>query len=563
MKIQRLVATKPSSLSIRSALLVAGLVASTLCARPFAAEQLVVVQDGKAAAVQYAGPAWEQGAGGLAATGTARFLYAGKDLGGGDFHVTARLRLERVAGTAAAFVLDDSFVGFDGRGGKFFVEGPLFGGPARMLGAAGEWVKPNEAFTFEAIREKEITRFLIDNHEIYRKEQWDGPAGRVGFRPWRNRITLERFEIQGELIAPSPPPQPYGEPLFVSGQDGYDTYRIPALAVTTQGTVLAFCEGRKHSRGDSGDIDLLVKRSVDQGRTWSGQQVVWDDAGNTCGNPCAVVDRETGTVWLLSTWNRGDDGEGGIIAKTSKDTRRVFAIGSSDDGRTWSAPLQITADVKKSDWTWYATGPGGGLQMEYGPHAGRLVIPCDHIEADTKHYYSHLIYSDDHGKSWQLGGSTPAHQVNECEVVELAGGKLMLNMRNYDRSQKSRQMAVSEDGGLTWKDQRHDPALIEPICQAAIERFSWSGPTNRSVILFSNPASHRGRVNMTVRASFDEGRTWPASRVLHAGPSAYSDLAVLASGEIACLYEGGQSNPCETIVFANFPPSTLREESRP
>ena len=128
--------------------------------------------------------------------------------------------------------------------------------------------------------------------------------------------------------------EPEGQPLFVSGRDGYHTYRIPALAVSTSGTVLAFCEGRRNGGGDSGDIDLLLKRSKDGGTTWTPQQVVWDDAGNCCGNPCAVVDRGTGSIWLLSTWNRGDDHENQIIAQTSKDTRRVFVLRSDDDGAT-------------------------------------------------------------------------------------------------------------------------------------------------------------------------------------------------------------------------------------
>jgi hypothetical protein len=229
---------------------------------------------------------------------------------------------------------------------------------------------------------------------------------------------------------------------------------------------------------------------------------------------------------------------------------------SSDDGLTWSQPEEITADVKEKDWTWYATGPGSGIQIQHGPHKGRLVIPCDHIEAGTKHYYSHIIYSDDSGKTWQLGGSTPKHQVNECEVVELPGGRLMLNMRNYDRSRKSRQVAISDDGGMTWKDQRFETILIEPICQAAIERYSWPGKESQSIIFFSNPASNKGRVNMTLRASFDEGRTWPAKKVLHTGPSAYSDLAVLRNGEIACLYEAGEAHPYQSIVFASLPASS-------
>ena len=216
-------------------------------------------------------------------------------------------------------------------------------------------------------------------------------------------------------------------------------------------------------------------------------------------------------------------------------------------------PQEITADVKQDDWTWYATGPGSGIQIQHGPHKGRLVIPCDHIEADTKYYYSHVVYSDDHGTSWRLGGWTPAHQVNECEVVELPGGQLMLNMRNYDRAKRNRQVAVSDDGGLTWKDQRFDLALIEPICQAAIERYSWPRTAAAASSCSATRPAKTGRVNLTVRASFDEGQTWKASQVLHAGPSAYSDLAVLADGQIACLYEAGATHPYESIMFAGFP----------
>ena len=343
-----------------------------------------------------------------------------------------------------------------------------------------------------------------------------------------------------------------GEQLFVSGQDGYHTYRIPALAVSTQGTVLAFCEGRKTSSSDTGDIDLVLKRSSDNGRTWSRQQVVWDDAGNTCGNPCAVVDRDTGTIWLLTTWNDGGDREGKIINLTSKDTRRVYVTCSKDDGLSWGKPKEITSDVKLTNWTWYATGPGSGIQIEHGLCKGRLIIPCDHVASGTDNYDSHIIYSDNHGMNWKLGGSAPDHKVNECEVVELTGGKIMLNMRNYDRPRKSRQVAISDDGGLTWKDQRHDEVLIEPVCQAAIDRYRWSDDAGDGVILFSNPASVSGRVNMTVRASYDDGRSWPGALVLHAGPSGYSDLAVLANGKIACLYECGQVSFRESIVFTSL-----------
>ena len=330
--------------------------------------------------------------------------------------------------------------------------------------------------------------------------------------------------------------------LWKSGQGGYKSYRIPALAVTKNGTVLAFCEGRRAGAGDSGAIEILVRRSTDNGASWSAQQVVWADTGNTCGNPAPVVDLQTGTLWLLLTWNRGDDKESQIIAQTSRDTRRVFVTSSVDEGVTWATPKEITTDTKLPEWTWYATGPGAGIQLV----SGRLVIPCDHIEAKTKRYFSHVIYSDDHGVSWKLGGRTPRDLVNECAVIERRDGSLLLNMRSYDPFSRARQVAVSHDGGLTWTDQRPDFSLIEPICQASIRR------ADKKTILFSNPASRAGRKNLTVRASSDEGKTWERRLTLHAGPSAYSDLALLKKNMLACLYECGEKGPNDTITLARF-----------
>ncbi len=357
--------------------------------------------------------------------------------------------------------------------------------------------------------------------------------------------------VSASSLAQAPAEAPAVD-VFAAGQDGYHTHRIPSLLVTGKGTVLAFAEGRKGGASDTGNIDLRMRRSTDGGRTWEPAATVWDDGPNTCGNPCPVVDRETGTIWMLMTWNRGDDNEPHIIAQTSHDTRRVFVSRSTDDGLTWTAPREITTDVKLPGWTWYATGPGAGIQLEHGPKRGRMVIACDHIEAGTGHYRSHVVYSDDHGATWKLGGSTPGHQVNECEVAELSDGRLLLNMRNYDRSQRTRQQAVSVDGGMTWTGQSHVAELADPICQASLRRLSWAGEGRQSVLLFANPASTR-RERMTLRASLDEGGTWPLSRLVDARPSAYSSLAVLKDGRIGLLYEVGEKGPYERIVFRGLP----------
>lgn len=334
--------------------------------------------------------------------------------------------------------------------------------------------------------------------------------------------------------------------LYRSGDGGYQCFRIPAIVTTTLGTLLAFAEGRKVGCGDAGDIDLVVKRSMDGGKTWSGLIVVADDGANTCGNPSPVVDRETGRIILLSTWNLGTDHEPDIINGTSQDTRRVFIRFSTDDGTTWSTGREITPEVKRPDWTWYATGPVNGIQMHTGKFRGRLITPCDHIEAGTKKYFSHTIHSDDGGLTWVLGGTTPADQVNECTVAELPDGTLLLNMRNYS-SVRIRQTSTSTDGGASWSELRGDTTLVEPVCQASLIRCDYRD--RKPFLAFSNPASPISRTNMTVRLSYDRGKTWPSKRVVHSGPSAYSNLVVLPNGNLACLFEAGVKSPYEGIVF--------------
>lgn len=321
--------------------------------------------------------------------------------------------------------------------------------------------------------------------------------------------------------------------VFFSGDDGYHTYRIPSLIATPKGALLALCEGRKNGPADDGDIDLVMKRSEDGGETWSQQLLVHEEGGNapiTIGNPCPVVDYETGA----------------IILTFCKNNREVFVTKSSDDGRSWSEPEEITADVKKPGWDWYATGPGHGIQLKFGPHLGRLVVPCDHRETGKRESRSHVFFSDDYGETWTLGGAAEL-LTNECEVVELVDGRLLLSMRNYHGKQQ-RAFCISEDGGASWSKPELQHDVFCPVCQASIHRHT-ATPRNR--ILYSGPGGP-GRTNLKIRTSFDEGGEWPASRLLFDGPAGYSDLAVLDDGMIGCLFEGGTRDYRETIRFAKF-----------
>ncbi|MBT7304326.1 MAG: exo-alpha-sialidase [Victivallales bacterium] len=334
--------------------------------------------------------------------------------------------------------------------------------------------------------------------------------------------------------------------LWTSGK-GSHTYRIPALAKTTKGTLLAFCEARREGRSDAGNIDMVTRRSTDGGQTWGEDIVVWDDAGNTCGNPCPVIDQETGTIHLLMTWNLGADHERLICDGTAKDTRRVYVARSTDDGLTWTKPEEITATTKKPDWTWYATGPGNGIQLTTGPHKGRLIVPCDHKTTRTSEYFSHVIHSDDHGKSWQLSGIVPCDKANECTIVELPDGTLMLNMRNADRSKRQRLVATSADGGTTWSQASPQEQLPEPICQASLISLAEGG------LLFSNPGNATDRKMMTISQSTDQGKSWSARCLLANGPAAYSCMVQVDGDTVACLYESGDKNPYQAITLALIP----------
>jgi sialidase-1 len=367
-----------------------------------------------------------------------------------------------------------------------------------------------------------------------------------------------RAQATSAATATAQTSEPIETDVFVAGQDGYHTFRIPSVILTAKGTLLAFAEARRAGRADAGDIDLVAKRSTDGGATWSAMKVIGDNGLGTFGNPCPVIDRENGTIWLLTTQNLGEDKESQILDGTSKGGRTVWVMHSKDDGATWSEPKDISASVKNADWTWYATGPGIGIQTR----RGRLVIPANHALAGSKVHQSHVVYSDNHGKTWKLGGIAADH-TNESQIVELADGRLMLNMRNHPprKPENMRRVAISADGGRTLGETTTDQALIEPPAQASLLRYSLAGSqtakgrgkknTEKNRLLFANPAAPK-RERMTVRLSYDEGATWPVSRVIYEGPSAYSCLVVLRDRTIGLLYERGAEMPYDRITFTRF-----------
>ena len=350
--------------------------------------------------------------------------------------------------------------------------------------------------------------------------------------------------------------------LFISGEGGYFRYRIPALEVTTKGTILAFCEGRRYDGSDHDEIDLVLRRSFDGGHTFGGVQLLVSQKGWTVGNPAPVVDHETGTIWLLFNKNIQD----GTLQMTCAGTapRTIWVTHSDDDGATWTEPVEITDDVKPPDWTWYAVGPCHGIQTR----SGRLVIPCDHfvyengVRGDPS--FSHVLYSDDHGRTWEIGGSAD-EGTDESVILEAADGSLYFNCRNKGEYQLPdgghfRRVGWSVDGGETFSPLVHDAALPEPICQASLCRLTDEASDDRNRVVFSNPGTRAGRQAMTIRLSYDECRKWPVSKLLWGGPSAYSDLCVAPDKSICCFYERGHEGAYETITLARFNLEWLTED---
>jgi sialidase-1 len=358
--------------------------------------------------------------------------------------------------------------------------------------------------------------------------------------------------------------------LFRSGDGGYGGFRIPCvLATNTPNTVLVFCEARQAKAGfgipfpDQAETEIVMRRSDDGGRKWSDYEVVIESAGVTTGNPCTLLDRETGAVFLAFCRGAAD----GVINKSA------HVVKSTDDGRTWSEPIEITNAAKADDWTYVFTGPGHGIQLQ----SGRLVIPCS---AQYGPQFSYVIYSDDHGVSWQrgervvgegtlddsvkwkeLGDSMPDYAPNnvsdEPGIVELSDGRVYMNARS--RLQMGhRAYAYSNDGGVTWSKMKFHPDLPESVVDGSLARLPVP-----NVLLVSRPTfeyekgmqyggmwSHRR--DLTVSISSDNGKTWPISKLIHQGPAAYSDLTVLPSGDVLCLYECGQEFRYETLTLARF-----------
>ncbi len=347
--------------------------------------------------------------------------------------------------------------------------------------------------------------------------------------------------------------------VFPPGLNGIARYRIPGLVVTQKGTVLAYAEARKNNSSDWGEIEIHLRRSADGGKTWEPSTHIAHHGarleGNphkkeggeqeqTVNNPVAIVDRETGSIDFLYCINYA----------------RCFSMRSTDDGLTWSAPVDITATFEpfraKVDWKVIATGPGHGIQIK----SGRLVVPvwlAYGKEGDHGPSAAGTIFSDDHGKTWLAGDLCLPNEgdfsnPNETMVTELSDGSVMLVSRSISKASR-KLITTSPDGAHNWSKPVFHDQLWEPICMASIVAH----PSKPGTLIFSNPhtlkldqdgkevpAGRGKRENLCIKLSRDDGKTWPVNKVLDPGKAAYSDLAVLPDGTVLCLFEADTHIAC-------------------
>jgi sialidase-1 len=323
--------------------------------------------------------------------------------------------------------------------------------------------------------------------------------------------------------------------VFTGNTDGYAAYRCPTLTISKTGTILAFCEGRVDSEADEGDIDFVLKRSLDEGKTWLPLQVIENDGKNPCKNICPVV-LDNGRILALWLWNEY------IGNEALRTTRDVYVTYSDDDGVTWATSKNISSQVYRNNWGWYGLGPVHAIVKQRDPNKGRIIVPARHELLGGK-THSHLIYSDDNGETWTIGAISLRNQTTEATVVELSNGDLMLNSRNALKEDNKRYVNISKDGGLTFSHSYLDAYLpFAGACQASIIYHSVNTKTGKYNILFSGPNHHTERVQGTVFLSNDDGVSWN-KKFMYSKPfpvfSGYSDLIVFNDEDIGVLYETG------------------------
>ncbi|MFI4912814.1 MAG: exo-alpha-sialidase [Sedimentisphaeraceae bacterium JB056] len=405
----------------------------------------------------------------------------------------------------------------------------------------------SEKYDFVFMNVSGTFKIMINGKDVYENEYQRDTIGQLCIYSEGASVAIKSLEVEGEFEA-----VPQKVKVFTCGENGYAYYRIPAIIRAKDGTLLAFAEGRHDSLHDNGNIDQVIKRSFDNGKSWSDFKVLHDNGNYNASNPCPILDEKTGRIhYVYTTYQRW-----------GADEYAIYYRYSDDSGASWSQPVDVKQNTVGNDWGALHPGPGHGIMLDNG----RLLASCWVASKEVRGKFSSAaIFSDDNGKNWQWAG-TICDYSDECMLTRIADngccmfirpGNKILPDGSKEKPLEFKKLAFSDNGGNTWTEAKYNKQLPSVVCQGSIIT-----DVDNDVVYAVHPASgsYKGgseegplwdshRAGLTVSKSKDKGKTWQKIKLVCPGRSAYSDVALLSEKELGILFEGGRTNTYKNIYF--------------
>ncbi|MCB9231758.1 MAG: exo-alpha-sialidase [Bacteroidia bacterium] len=528
------------------------LIVLSACGGSSAVEWKPVVENGKAVSVIMDYDGWHEEPGYMSGDRTTNMLYGRYSLRNEEFQAELEFSSHEKDGLEPVMFVEfgGNHCWFDYREGnpRVWVAGPAFGDTLFLPETAPKPEK-GEKVKLRFHQFDDSLNIFLNEKSALKTALLDSLRGKVGVYTRYGETRLYNFSMSGKMDPVLP--ESYADAVFKRGESGYNCFRIPALARTPQGTLIAVCEGRKNSRSDFGDVDLVMKRSTDEGKSW-GPLTLLHEEGDTAqiemGNPAVVTNQKTGRIHVIF----------------SRKIEILLHLFSDDEGKTWQGPDTLHTPDQRGLYPNLAmnASPGHGIQLQSGAHAGRLLVPVYTRLPDSARYLAldsmktSVIFSDDDGRTWKAGPVFNHPGSNESTVAELSDGKLLLLVRLFKGPKKIKYKSLSPDGGATWSSLEEVADLMDPICQASLLAVPADPAAEGRQLFFLNPAHpvYYNRSRLTLKTSKDDGRSWQEREVLWPQAASYTDMVDLENGKVGYLAEIGYHFNYEAIIFRTFSP---------